>query len=69
MNGKIKELVEQANISEIIDDSYLERGDWEIFIDKLVTLIVKECLSIMNGCDGDIDYAIYITSKRFGIEE
>jgi len=38
-------------------------------IKKFVDLIVRECLSNMEDCDGDLDFAIWKTKKDFGVEE
>lgn len=31
-------------------------------------LIVRECLSIMQNCDGDLDFAIWKMKQTFGVE-
>jgi len=43
MNERIKQLAEQANLTEVIDDAYQERNDWQPFVEKFAELIVKEC--------------------------
>ena len=48
MNERIQELVEQANLTEVIDDAYQERNDWQPFVEKFTELIVKECLLFTN---------------------
>ena len=84
MNEKIKELVEQAELTAIIDDSYLDRNVWQSFVEKFAELIVKECTNICN--DGVVysDYTLSSPSymyyvgrlkcssdikKHFGVEE
>lgn len=69
MNEKIKELRKQAIIEKIEHFSWGEpaitrRLDQE----KFAELIVRECLSNIQNCDGDIDYAIYKIKKEFGIK-
>lgn len=34
---------------------------------KLSELIVRECLSKMKDCDGDLDFAIWNIKKEFGV--
>jgi len=46
MNERIKELAEQANLTEVIDDAYQERNDWQPFVEKFAELIVRECANI-----------------------
>ena len=36
---------------------------------KFAELIVKECLNIMENCEGDLNFAIWKTKKDFGVEE
>jgi len=78
MNERIKQLVKEANLTEIIDDSYLERGDWTPTVEKLAELIVQECA---NHCDLLLDHKISsewsrgthdcsrAIKKHFGVEE
>lgn len=63
MNERIKELAEQAGF--IPDNA----PDMNPVLEKFAELIVYECLSIMKNCDGDLDFAIWNTKKRFGVEE
>jgi hypothetical protein len=48
MNERIKELALQSNLTEVIDDTYLERNDWQPFVEKFAELIVKECVRHFN---------------------
>ena len=43
MNNRIQELAKQANLTEVIDDAYLARNDWQPFVEKFAELIVHEC--------------------------
>ena len=36
--------------------------------EKFAELILRECLDIMQNCDGDLDFAIWKTKKYFGVE-
>ena len=67
MNEKIKGLAEKANFSNIIDDAYLERGDWEPFAEKFAELIIHECCREM-GKYNVVTFAIDGVKERFGIE-
>ena len=49
MNERIKELAEQAELIEIVDDAYQERGTWQPFVEKFAELIVKECASQVDN--------------------
>jgi hypothetical protein len=44
MNERIKELVKESNLVDIIDDAYQERHDWQPFVERFAELIVKECI-------------------------
>jgi len=44
MNERIKEIAEQAELIEIVDDAYQERGTWQPFVEKFAELIVRECV-------------------------
>ena len=46
MNEKIKKLIEQVNLSEIIDDDYLNRDDWKPFIEQFAEMIIRECVEV-----------------------
>ena len=67
MNEKIKELVEQANISDIIDDAYIERGVWKPFIEQFAKLILLECIGICDEVQENSTVKIKI-KERFGVE-
>ena len=61
MNERIKELYRQAHTDGFFGMAF----DPE----KFAELIVRECLSNMQNCDGDLDFAIWKTKKDFGVEE
>lgn len=46
MNERIKELVDQSDLHWLIDDAYLDRDDWQPFVQKFAELIIKECIEI-----------------------
>jgi hypothetical protein len=46
-----------------------DRAKWQDKLEKFTELIVNHCLSNMQNCDGDLDFAIWKTKKDFGIEE
>jgi hypothetical protein len=48
MNERIRELVNEANLVEIIDDAYLKRHDWQPFAERYTELIVRECVSTLD---------------------
>ena len=48
MNERFRELALQANLTEVIDDAYQERNDWQPFVEKFAELIVKECVRHFN---------------------
>ena len=50
MSEKIKELVTKANLTEVIDDAYQERNDWQPVIEKFAKLIIQECCGV---CESD----------------
>ena len=61
MNKRIKELAEQAELIEIVDDAYQERGTWQPFVEKFAELIVLECInSVMDGTKEGDHYAMRI---------
>jgi hypothetical protein len=66
MNERIQELSEQA-IKEVGPDDD-DNGAKEKTLERFAELIVKECLAIMENCEGDLDFAIYKTKKDFGVE-
>lgn len=52
----------------------------ELFIDAIFKIwterleqerisAVKECIGIIQNCDGDLDYATFVIKKEFGIQE
>ena len=49
MNERIQKLAEQAELIEIVDDAYQERGTWQPFVEKFAELIVKECASRVDN--------------------
>jgi hypothetical protein len=66
MNKRILELAKQAGY-EVDMFGY---GHWDMpECKKFAELIVRECLSNMENCDGDLDFAIWKTKKDFGVEE
>ena len=48
MNERFRELALQANLTEVIDDAYQERNDWQPFVEKFAEVIVKECVRHFN---------------------
>ena len=48
MNERIKEIAEQAELIEIVDDAYQERGTWQPFVEKFAELIVQECSKLVK---------------------
>jgi hypothetical protein len=55
MNERIKELAEQAELIEIVDDAYQERGTWQPFVEKFAELIVKECTKVVENLSPGYD--------------
>ena len=72
MNAKIKTFARD----HLITSEYTECGSQEchkyefdeIELEKFAELIVRECVNIVENCDGDVDYARYLMQKHFGIE-
>lgn len=69
MNDKIKKLKRQATIKIQSHGAFGEpESRQQLDVDKFAELIIEECLSNIQNCDGDIDYAIYKIKKDFGVE-
>jgi hypothetical protein len=64
MNEMMKEL--KARAYKICQDQ--PEGITVSHIDTFAELIVRECIDIMQNCDGDIDFAIWKTKKDFGVK-
>jgi len=60
MNERLKELMIQADYPA---------PELALRAHRLAELIVRDCLSNMEDCDGDLDFAIWKTKKHFGVEE
>lgn len=60
MNERLKELMIQADYPA---------PELALRAHRLAELIVQDCLSNMEDCDGDLDFAIWKTKKHFGVEE
>jgi len=75
MNERIKLLADQAKQSaldamiKITDKEQALKVYSESYDTEFAELIVRECLSNMENCDGDLDFAIWKTKKDFGIED
>ena len=72
MNKRIKQLVKQANLTEVIDDAYQERNDWQPFVEKFAQLIVRECIDeIRAGHNSKLRFGDVIHNMKihFGVEE
>ena len=67
MNERIQELADQAELTiRTSKGTYMSHPE---FNKKFAELIIRECLSNMENCDGDLDFAIWKTKKDFGIKE
>lgn len=67
INKRIKELAEQAELIEIIDDAYIERDDWQPFVEKFAELIIRECSLVVfkkTGPKSALDVL-----EHFGVKE
>ena len=68
----LRKLAKQAGMS---DDKYgmffadVKHNEDGVDLQMFTELIIRECLNIMENCDGDLGFAIFKTKKRFGIEE
>ena len=73
MNERIRELAEQAELIEIVDDAYQERGTWQPFVEKFAELIVQECAEFArqhNLQKADRSHMIHRAMKEhFGVKE
>jgi hypothetical protein len=67
MNNKIQELAERAGFENGHQDRNGNSLSYEL--EKFAELIVRECLSNMENCDGDLDFAIWKTKQDFGVKE
>lgn len=66
MNNTIKSLAIESNLITEEQNGF-DRSRLSNSETKFAELIVKYCLSNMENCDGDLDYAIWKTKKDFGI--
>ena len=67
MNNLLKQFERESNL-----DVYalgLDRAKWESKLERYTDLVVRECLSNMEDCDGDSDFAIWKTKKDFGVDD
>ena len=73
MNERIKELAEQAELIEIVDDAYQERGTWQPFVEKFAELLIRECMKVadegMAQVTMKVEWPSYHIKKHFGVEE
>ena len=72
MNKRIKQLVKQANLTEVVDDAYQERNDWQPFVEKFAQLIVRECINeVRAGHNSKLRFGDVIHNMKihFGVEE
>jgi len=73
MNERIKEIAEQAELIEIVDDAYQERGTWQPFVEKFAELIVQECAEFArqhNLQKADRSHMIHRAMKEhFGVKK
>lgn len=70
MNDRIKQLIMEAvNFGLDPDSDAYEAQICPEDLEYLAELIVKECLSNMEDCDGDLDFAIWKTKTEFGVKE
>jgi len=68
-NYTITELAIQTDIwcdQNIAKDVPWYNSAWER---KYAELIVRQCISNMQNCGGDLDFAIWNTKEQFGIEK
>lgn len=49
MNREIQKIIDESNLAEIIDDTYLVRGDWHPFVEKFVELLLEECADLIDN--------------------
>ena len=71
MNKRIKELAEQAELIEIVDDAYQERGTWQPFVEKFAELLVRECAEVADTADatrGKWQSIGKFIKEHFGVE-
>lgn len=70
MNKKILELAKESGFYVYNGLIFAETTSETMSakMEKFADLIVKECLSNMNNCDGDLDFAVWLTKIDFGIE-
>ena len=72
MNKRILKLIRQANLTEVIDDAYQERNDWQPFVEKFAELIVQECIDeVRAGHNSKLRFGDVIHNMKihFGVEE
>ena len=64
MNNLIRKLADQVRFV-----SEPEYPDQDIIFERFAELIIRECLNIMQNCDGDLGFAIFKTKNHFGVEQ
>jgi hypothetical protein len=72
MNELVKELAEQADLLEVIDDAYQERCDWQPVVQKFAELIILECALALDETIAPPSHPFnsigYKLKNHFGIE-
>ena len=69
LQGQAKVLAEQHIAHRTFDDVMeYKQVLYDTTMNKFAELIVRECLTLMENCDGDLDFAIWNTKKHFGVE-
>jgi len=68
INKRIKEIGEQVGL--YMETHYQGGFPNEQLISAIEfsELIVRECLYIMENCDGDLDFAIWQVKETFGVK-
>jgi len=67
MNERIQKLADKIWAEEYWDNPNTDKL-LPAQLNKFAELIVRECLSTMENCDGDLDFAIWKTKEHFGID-
>ncbi len=69
MNPRINALSDIAYNNHLARQPHSSFGRRTDYDKEFAELIVRQCLSNMENCDGDLDFAIWKIKKEFGVEE
>lgn len=70
MNERIQELLVKSELLEAIGSNAYEEDGWEPIVKKFAELIVKECITTLNGYDVRLsdNSKMALLSDHFGVK-